>query len=252
MTPHSFSERARPFLLKGGAHGILLIHGFTATPAMVRPLGEALRAALSASGEPPTVQGILLPGHGTRIQDMRSCGGYAPWLDAARNAFDALAARCDRVSVVGHSMGGVLALLLAQERPVHAVISIAAPMRLRRRVAARLAPLVGWAVPFSMDKRALAVEEFDLGYAGTPLCRVGDLLRLMHRAERNLALVRCPILIVQPEADETVRAVSAYIIYHGVSSARKELLWLERSGHGCTIGLEQRRLFAACAAFLRG
>ena len=246
MAPHTFSERARPFLLEGGAHGVLLIHGFTATPAMMRPLGEAL---YSAGSRPPTVQGVLLPGHGTRIEEMRSHGGCAPWIGAARNAFDALAARCERVSVIGHSMGGVLALLLAQERPVHAVISIAAPMRLCRRTA-RLVPLFGWAVPFSMDKRALPAEEADLGYAGTPLCRVGDLLRLMRRAERNLARVRCPILVVQPKADETVRAVSAEIIYRGVSSARKELLWLERSGHGCVIGPEHQRLFEACAAFI--
>lgn len=251
MAAHTFSERAHSFLLEGGGHGLLLLHGFTATAAMMRPLGVALYDALSATGEPPTVQGILLPGHGTRIQDMRSHGGYAPWLNAARNAFDALAARCGRVSVIGHSMGGVLALLLAQERPVYAVIPIAAPMRLCRR-SARFAPLVGWAVPYSMDKRSLPAETFDLRYAGTPLCRVGDVLRLMRQAERNLDRVRCPILVAQPLADKTVRPESADIIYRGVGSARKELLWLTQSGHGCTVGPEQQRLFDACAAFLRG
>ena len=251
MASHAFSERSRPFLLEGGAHGVLLIHGFTATAGMMRPLGESLHAALSAAGEPPTVQGILLPGHGTRIQDMRSQGGYAPWRNAALDAYDALAARCDRVSVIGHSMGGVLALLLAEERPVHSLIPIAAPMRLHRRTA-HLAPLVGWALPFLTDKKALALEESDLGYAGTPVCRVGDLLRLMRRAERNLALIRCPILIVQSQDDRTVRAVSADIIYRGVSSAHKEVLWLERSGHGVPIGPEHQRLFDTCAAFLRG
>jgi len=250
MARHTFSERARPFLLEGGAHGVLLIHGFGATPAMMRPLGEALYATRDADGRRPTVQGVLLPGHGTRIQDMRSHGGYAPWLNAAIGAFDALAARCDRASVIGHSMGGVLALLLAQQRPVHAVIPIAAPMRLRRP-AARLAPLIGWAVPYTMEKGAPA-EDCDLGYAGTPVCRVGDLLRLMRQAERNLSLIRCPILVVQPANDQTVRPASANIIYDGVSSQRKELLWLERSGHGCVIELEQRGIFGRCAEFLQG
>ncbi|MCL2810708.1 MAG: alpha/beta fold hydrolase [Clostridia bacterium] len=250
MAAHRFSERAQPFLLEGGAHGVLLLHGFTATPAMMYPLGKALHANLDVSGQRPTVQGILLPGHGTRIQDMRSHGGYTPWLNAAIDAFDALAARCDRVSVIGHSMGGVLALLLAQQRPVHNVIPIAAPMRLCR-FTARLAPYIGWAIPFTVDKRGPG-EDCDLGYAGMAVCRVGDLLRLMRQAERNLAQISCPILVVQPINDETVRAASANIIYNGVSSQRKELLWLERSGHGCVIGPEHQQLFDACGSFLRG
>lgn len=248
-------DYARPFLLEGGAHGLLLIHGFTATPALVRPLGEALHRARIDRDGPLTVQGILLPGHGTRIEDMRSHGGYAPWLDAARSAFDALAARCERVSVIGHSMGGVLALLLAEERPVHAVIPIAAPMRLSRR-SARLAPLVSWAKPFVMDKpqrRASENDEvYDFGYGGTPLCRVGDLLRLMRQAERNLHRIECPLLVAQSRDDATVRPVSADIIYRGAGSARKEMLWMEQSGHACTVGPERALLFEACAAFLRG
>ncbi len=255
MPSQTFPPQAQPFLFEGGKHGVLLIHGFTATPALVRPLGEALRAASAAAGDPLTIQGILLPGHGTCLEDMRSHGGHRPWLNAAREAFDALAQRCECVSVIGHSMGGVLALLLAQEKPVHAVVSIAAPIRLTERTS-YLAPLLGWAKPFIPHKekhRAPGYDEaYDISYAGMPVCRVGDLLRLMRKAERNLAQVRCPLLVIQSRDDETVRQASAEIIHQRAGSARKELLWLEHSGHVCTIGPERAQLFEACIAFLRG
>lgn len=244
------ADYGQPFSWAGRAHGILLIHGFTGSPANMRPLAEALIADV-----PYTIEGMLLPGHGTQMRDMRTHGGYAPWRKAVFDAFDALAARCAQVSVIGHSMGGVLALLLAEERPVHRVVSIAAPMRLKNR-AAVLSPVLGWAVPYlpgSGKQRAEEdyLSEYDLGYPGTPVCRVGDLLRLMREARRGLDKIRCPLLIAQPRGDETVQPESADILCRGASSAPKELLWLERSGHQCVIGPDRDELFAACTAFLK-
>ena len=50
----------RPFFLEGSRdHGILLIHGFTATPGTMNPLGQAL-----AQKTGYTISAPLLPGHG--------------------------------------------------------------------------------------------------------------------------------------------------------------------------------------------
>ncbi|MDR3051709.1 MAG: alpha/beta fold hydrolase [Oscillospiraceae bacterium] len=240
-------EKAKPFLLPGGDAGILLLHGFTGTPGHMRPLGDALCAAGY------TVAAPLLPGHGTRVQDVRAHGGYAPWLNAALAAYDDLAARCGRVAVGGLSMGGVLSLLLAQRRQPFAVLTFAAPMRLRNPLA-YAAPLLGWAVPYVRKRHkkrgADFLRDYDIGYAHTPLCRMGDLLRLIGDARRGLPQVRCPLLVAQGLGDEQVRPESARIIYDGAASGQKELLWLQKSGHVCTLGPDRETLFAACAAFL--
>lgn len=243
------ADYGQPFSWAGNSHGLLLIHGFTGSPANMRPLAEAL-----AADAPYTIEGILLPGHGTQMRDMRTHGGYVPWRKAVFDAFDALAAHCAQVSVVGHSMGGVLALLLAEERQVHSVVSIAAPMRLKNR-AAVLSPVLGWAVPYlpgtGKQRTEDYLSEYDLGYPGTPVCRVGDLLRLMREARRGLDKIHCPLLIVQPRKDETVQPESADILYRGASAAPKSLLWLERSSHQCVIGPDREALFTACKAFLK-
>ena len=55
------------FLWEAGPVGIVLSHGFTATTTEVRLLAKALHE------KGYTVAGPLLPGHGTRYQDMNRC-----------------------------------------------------------------------------------------------------------------------------------------------------------------------------------
>src|SRR5687768_11456947 len=58
----------------------------------------------------------LLPGHGTRVEDMAETG-WADWSNAAEEAYQALAARVDKMVIVGLSMGGTLACWLASPHP---------------------------------------------------------------------------------------------------------------------------------------
>src|ERR1700730_7065678 len=97
----------------GGPHGVLVIHGFTGSPQSMRPLADAIARAGFAVELP------RLPRHGTAIEDLIPIG-WAEWSAAVEDAYDELASRCDRVAVVGLSLGGALAVWLAAR---HAEIS---------------------------------------------------------------------------------------------------------------------------------
>ena len=97
------SPLAEPFDFPAGEHGVLLLHGFTGSPAHMRKLGEALSARGFAARD------ILLPGHGTRYEDMRGCT-WQDWLLAARMAAREMRERYARFSVAGLSMGGYVAM----------------------------------------------------------------------------------------------------------------------------------------------
>ena len=115
---------AQPFTFEGSrSHGVLVIHGFTATPGTVLPLGQAV------AQDGHYVRGILLPGHGTTIEDMQRTN-WKDWYDAAFNAYDEMARICKKVSVVGLSMGGALTCLLAEHRPVHKAVPIAPALKI--------------------------------------------------------------------------------------------------------------------------
>lgn len=232
----------QPFLLEGGEHAVLLMHGFTGSAAHMRPLGDRLHQLGY------TVQGINLPGHATSMEDM---GNYTwqDWLQAAKAAFVGLKDRYPKVSVAGLSMGGDLALILAEQMDVAAVIPISAPMAVKNR----LLPLARFAAPFipvcwwSGDpQRSIRMDTpYDCGYPGFLTRSVQHLNRLMRMARRNLHAVTCPVLVVQSHKDETIAADSADVILDGVSSREKGVFWLDNAPHVCTITKDVDAIAAA-------
>ncbi|MFN2222790.1 MAG: alpha/beta hydrolase, partial [Candidatus Promineifilaceae bacterium] len=79
-----------PWLLEGGDIGVLLIHGLTGSAAEMRPIG----AFLNERGL--TVMAPLLPGHGTRVEDLNQVK-WTDWTAAAEEALAELQARCSKV-----------------------------------------------------------------------------------------------------------------------------------------------------------
>jgi len=242
------SPLARPFSFPEGDHGILLIHGFTGSPAHMLPLGEKLHKAGFA------VRGMLLPGHGTTPQDMKK-STWQDWLQAVRLEAREMAKEYAHFSVAGLSMGGVLSLMMAQEMDLTGCVSIAAPMKTVTKIrwlapiAAPILPMLHHAKP--EGTRANVDHTYAVGYGSYPTKSVHDLSILMRRARQQLSLITCPILTVQSHQDETVTRDSPAIIQAGVSSKIRAELWLQDAPHVCTISPEYEKIAEGMIAFLR-
>ena len=120
-------------LQEGGSHGVLLLHGFGDTPQTLRLL--ARRLAKSGYG----VFVPLLPGHGRTMQAFRRSRADE-WIEAARESLYLMRARYATVSIVGLSMGGALAVIIASGASGIASLVLIAPylgMPLPLRIAAR-------------------------------------------------------------------------------------------------------------------
>ena len=246
MNPHPAGyfdrEVCRPFSHKGGDSGVLIIHGFTGSCAQVRPLADEL----AARGY--TVRTINLPGHAQTEADMAK-SDWQQWLHAAKEAAFQMMQEVRVFTVAGLSMGGVLALLIAQQMKVDACVPISAPTAVRARMlplAGTLAPLiprVAWGM--ADDRHTWIDNDYDFGYTGFPTAKGADLHRLMKMANRNLFNIQCPVLVVQSDADETIHPASADRILEGVSSKVRRKLWLNGMPHVVTLTPEVPRIASA-------
>ncbi|WP_367180997.1 alpha/beta hydrolase [uncultured Mitsuokella sp.] len=238
---------AEPFFLPGGRTGVLLIHGFTGLPAELLLMGKYLQA------QGCTVLGVRLAGHGTTAEDMSHMTGE-DWLDSVRDGYALLRGCCDHVVAGGHSMGGLLALLLAAEQEVMGVISMSAPIYIaEERGIAKLPPrrlCAGVFVPKARRRLRNVPPAVNQTYRSMPLTGVHELLGLMERTKQALPSIRVPALILHSLNDRTADAESAIYIREHLGSSEKEIVWLKTSGHLIPVGEERDQVFAAAAAFL--
>ncbi|HNW85366.1 MAG TPA: alpha/beta fold hydrolase [Candidatus Limiplasma sp.] len=245
---HFDVSQCKPFFHEGGEQGVLLLHGFTGSVAHMRPLGDAL------ADRGYTVMGINLPGHAATEGEMAVSDGMQ-WLNAARDAALQLRKHCKTLTVAGLSMGGLLALLLAEEGLPDRCVTISTPMATRRRLL-RFAPLIALVKPRiswapTEERHQMLDQRFDFGYSGFPTRKVADLNRLIHQARSNLSRVRCPLLAVQSTGDRVVWPGSADCILAGVESRRKQKLILDGVPHVCTISRELPTLVSAMDQWLQ-
>src|SRR5437667_9429489 len=110
-SPPGSAPAAEGFALAGSRPlGCLLIHGFTATPDEMRPLGEAL----AARGFP--VRAVRLAGHGTEVADLAGTR-WTDWFASGAEGADRRHRDVPALAVPGMSLGALLALHLAATPP---------------------------------------------------------------------------------------------------------------------------------------
>lgn len=227
-----------PFYWEAGTTGVLLCHGFTATTAEVRLLANFLLA------QGYTVAAPLLPGHGTTPQD---CNRFTwqDWLASLDRSYQQLASRCQKVVIGGESLGALLTLQLAVNRPEASAILCYAPA-LRLKLSPALVGVLSLLAPFlpSIPKPPSVDDNPWQGYGVEPLKGALQLLQLQKTILPHLSQIHQPILILQGRLDPTVHPQAPQTIYDQVSSPIKQLHWLEHSTH-CVILDKERDLAAA-------
>lgn len=249
---------AEPYFARGGPLGILLMHGFTASPH------EVLWWAQHLAGEGHTVYAPRLAGHGTNPRDMARARWH-DWFASAADAYHVLAQQCERVVVGGLSMGAALALITAAVFDVAGVMVLAAPLvpypnlsPLRMRIAKLAQPYTDQTDrgPFAeyVLKQQKQRGERPLGrvrYGLWSSAAVEQLTFVMANARESLPKVAAPVLAVYSKGDETVRPHHLDALKAGLThSTRVETHLLETSGHILTQDTEHEIVFALSSAFV--
>lgn len=186
---------------------------------------EPLAAPLADLGL--AVRLVTLPGHAGRVEEFRR-SGFADWAAWAEAEYDRLAGEHGSVIVLGFSLGGALALHLAEVRRPLAVITLAAPVF---PPAAWPAQLRDWLAVFLPGKKALRPQH-PAAQAVAPWQGYRNVAHPPHfyglykgfgAVRARLGEIEAPILIIHDRGDRIVNARNAEAIAGLVSSGRVEL-----------------------------
>lgn len=237
---------SEPFSADGGPLGVLLSHGFTGSPVSMRPWAEHL----AARGH--TVRAPRLPGHGTTWQELNTLR-WDDWYGELSGALDELTSRCERVTVAGLSMGGALALRLAELRPDDvAAVVVVNPAVASTRFDVKLVPALKWVVP-SMPGIANDIKKpgaDETGYDRTPLKALDSMLSAWKHLRADLPKIQAPLLYFRSTEDHVVDEASEPLIVNGVSSSVREVVRLENSYHVATLDHDAPAIFERSATFI--
>ncbi len=199
----------------------LVIHGFPGTPAEVLPVAHLF---VDAGW---TVHAPLLPGFGAQLDTLPN-RTYHDWYTEVRSAYLQLSSTHKTVILVGFSMGGALAAALAAECSPSGLI-LCAPFWKFDAVLWRLLPILKYIFPrvkpfrlfkpdfndpetrqgilkfmpgINLDDAAVqtAILNFEI-----PIGMIDSIRLAGQQAQKSMANIHCPTLVIQGLADELVQ-----------------------------------------------
>jgi carboxylesterase len=238
---------AQPYSGGSGPNGVLLCHGFTGSPRSMRPWAEHL--------ERDGFRVVLprLPGHGTTWQEM-NLTRWEDWYAEVDQAFTDLRGECERVFVCGLSMGGGLAIRIAEQHgPAVAGIAVVNPSVGSADLRMRALPVLRHLVPSlaGISGDIALPDVLEGGYDRSPLHAGWSVTRMWRDIQDNLERVDQPLLIFKSVTDRVVDGRSLKLIKERVSSRELTVVSLERSYHVATLDYDAELIFTTSSAFFQ-
>ena len=238
---------AEPYSHEGGPTGVLLCHGFTGCPQSLRPWAEYL------ASEGLTVSLPRLPGHGTTWQEMNRTR-WEDWYAEVDRAFGELQAATSEIFVMGLSMGGCLALRMAELRGdgVAGLVlvnpSLAADTKLFL-----LAPVLKLVVPSLKGVGSDIKKEgaSELSYDRVPVRAAATLPALWKVTQQQLGEVTQPVLVYLSTTDHVVGPASMRVLRAALPAAQLTVRECADSYHVATLDNDAGQIFDGSLEFVR-
>lgn len=212
--------------LAGGKHAVLLLHSFTGTANEMKRTAKHLHKAGFTCLAP------IYAGHGQHPEKFFQTG-IADWLQTAREAYLFLQQQgYEKIVIVGQSLGGVIALHLADEVAPQALVTMSSPIV--ERELSGLESRVKAYTTYYLRMRDIPEPEafhFVATHFPRPEHKLHALQQFILATSDLLANINCPALILYGEADAHIYQHSAQLIYDGLASTTKQLRGYKEAGH---------------------
>ena len=239
---------AEAYARDGGPTGVLLCHGFTGSPQSLRPWAEYLADAGLGVSLP------RLPGHGTTWQEMARTR-WEDWFAEVSRAFDELQSRSEEIFVMGLSMGGCLALRLAElHGPAIRGLALVNPsLTADSALTFAAVRVLKFFVP-SVKGIASDIKKpgaAEAGYDRTPVRAAASLPGLWQTTQEHLAELTQPVLVYRSKTDHVVGPASVRLLTSALAASQIDVRELSDSYHVATLDNDAEAIFAGSLDFVR-
>jgi carboxylesterase len=245
----------QPYFLPGGPFGCLLIHNLGNNPQEMRWLGTQL----NQNGF--SVLAIRLFGHATSLKDLQRAR-YLDWIASMEDGFSMLQRRCDKLIVVGVSLGSTLALIAGAKHDVDAIVAISPAydlvsfakmmqftppnpifrlLKLGKRPLQRISVLPG----VSPKDRILPHS-----YPTISTRTISEIDSLLEEMRRLLHRVDVPTLLIHTNLEKEVQSQAVTQILDHLITKRVKVQKISRGASEETLFLERERLTGAITSFV--
>ncbi|MFM2364883.1 MAG: hypothetical protein RLY79_552 [Actinomycetota bacterium] len=226
--------------------GILLVHGFTGSPASMRPWAEYLNQ------KGYTVRVPLLPGHGTKPEDLNEVT-WEQWPAKVEQEIAELSKTCTKIFLCGLSMGGGTTLNVAtrHSKKLSGIILVNPMIHV-----AFIGPEVAYFLSRFQKLRKSVGDDIkrpgvtEWGYDALPTRGVHQLLKMLKYTRSRLHDVTVPMQLFHSVDDHTLPVSNTEIIMNGVGSRVKQRIELTNSYHVATLDYDAEIIFENSKLFI--
>ena len=199
---------------------VLLIHGFAGGTYDMESIAWRLQRCLALD-----VYQFTLPGHGYKAKEILN---YKDWIKATEERVKSLInAGYSDIYVVGHSMGGVIACVMASKYSEIKKVVLAAPAF----------KYIAEKENFNLKKANSIINDYgfeELTYrffSKLPPSAMLEFVELVKKYQNTPKNINVPILILQGTKDLVVPVTSSEYVFDNVQSKEKGLIYLTKTNH---------------------
>lgn len=221
--------------------GVLFLHGFTGGMFEVRPFIQYVEERTDWITSVP-----ILPGHDFPI-DLSKVSAEN-WMMEAELALNRLRKECDRILIVGFSMGGIIALYLALRYKIEKLVLLSA-------AAKYISPRILLADAAVLLKKDFPPNTFyhlyDFKLRNTPLHAAKEFVRVVKMVEPYYGKITTPVCIVQGKKDGIVPFSTAELLLRSLGSPHKQLIVSENGKHHICYSDDHQEWFPKVYEFMK-
>ncbi len=230
-----------------GSTGCYMIHGFTGSTFELTELAQHL------ADNGLRVQAKLLAGHGTSIEECNLVTAEQ-WLEETEIRFTQFMLECDKIFVIGLSMGAGLALHLGRLFPVNGVIAMSAALQIETWKTRFMLPAMSLFVDSIEKAKVYAGKDLKtyppVGYPAYPSRALRQVIRLNRYIRKNLSKIEVPVLVQHSRADLTVSMDNAHYVYAQLKNATVTLIEYDHASHVLPEGLDKELVWRDALEFI--